>query len=417
MTSNGESLLSPYRVLDLTDEKGYLCGKILADLGADVIKVEPPEGDPGRKLGPFYHDIPDPEKSLYWFAFNMNKRGITLDIETADGKQLFERLVKTADLVIESFPPGYMAQLGLDYSPLSKINPRIILTSISPFGQEGPYRDYLTSDIVSVAMGGIMYISGDTDRPPVRNSSPQAYPNAGAEAAVASMIALYHRSVTGEGQLVDVSIQQSIVSSATIGPAWWQIQKLLIHRAGPNRADSVVSDTYRISWPCKDGNLSFTIRGGPGGIASDQALFEWMDSEGMADDFIKDIDWSTFDIANLDDDWMRRVNEQMLRFFMSHTRQELLEEAVKRKIILLPTASPKDILQSEQLEARDFWVKVPHPELATELTYPGPFIHSSKTPWKLRCRAPLIGEHNLEVYGEIGVSVEDLVTLKQAGII
>ncbi|MFC1904856.1 CaiB/BaiF CoA transferase family protein [Chloroflexota bacterium] len=417
MTSNNESLLSPYRVLDLTDEKGYLCGKILADLGADVIKIEPSDGDNGRNIGPFYHDIPDPEKSLYWFSFNMNKRGITLNIETADGKQIFESLVKTSDFIIESFPVGYMEQLGLGYSRLNEINPRIILTSISPFGQEGPYRDYLTSDLVAVAMGGIMYLSGDTDRPPIRNSFPQAYLNAGAEAAVASMIALYHRSITGEGQHVDISIQQSIVSSAGHSTAWWQTQHRVLHRAGPNRADSTVSDTYRISWPCKDGSLSFAIRGGPAGVTSNRGLFEWMHSEGMADDFINSIDWDSFDMATVTDDWFRQVNEPILRFFMTHTRDELLEGAVKRNIILLPVASPKDIIQSPQLEARNFWVPVAHPELDTNVTYPGNFIHASETPWKLYRRAPLIGEHNQDIYSEIGISNDEIVTLKQGGII
>lgn len=129
-----ESLLSPYRVLDLTDEKGFFCGRILGDLGADIIKVEPPSGDSSRRISPFYHDIPDPEKSLYWFAYNANKRGITLNIETTDGKEIFKRLVTTADFIIESFPPGYMDKIGLGYDALSEINPRIILTSITPFG-------------------------------------------------------------------------------------------------------------------------------------------------------------------------------------------------------------------------------------------------------------------------------------------
>lgn len=132
-------LLSPYRVLDLTDEKGFLCGRILADLGADVIKIESPGGDPSRNTAPFYHDIPHPEKSLFWFAYNANKRGITLNLDTHQGKDIFRRLVKRADFVLESFPPGYMGGLGLGYSSLKKINSRLIFTSITPFGQDGPY--------------------------------------------------------------------------------------------------------------------------------------------------------------------------------------------------------------------------------------------------------------------------------------
>ena len=180
-----DSLLAPYRALDLTDEKGLICGKVLADMGADVIKVEKPGGDPARRIGPFYHDDPDPEKSRSWFAFNANKRGITLDIETADGKEIFNRLVKTADLVIESFDPGYMESLGLGYPDLEKINPLIILVSITPFGQSGPYVDqgYKVNDMIAWALGGTLYITGDPDRPPNQVTFPQAYLHGGMEGA------------------------------------------------------------------------------------------------------------------------------------------------------------------------------------------------------------------------------------------
>jgi crotonobetainyl-CoA:carnitine CoA-transferase CaiB-like acyl-CoA transferase len=198
MTEN--TLLAPYRVLDLTDDKGFLCGKILADMGADVIKIEKPGGDLARNIGPFYHDIPDPEKSLSWFCYNINKRGITLDIESVDGKELFKRLVKDAHFVIESFPVGYMEKIGLGYKELEKTNPGIILTSISPFGQTGPYSNYKGSDITCMGMAVVMYLSGDPDRPPVRISSPQAFMCGSADAAAASLVAHYHRQRTGEGQ-------------------------------------------------------------------------------------------------------------------------------------------------------------------------------------------------------------------------
>ena len=168
-------MLGPYRVLDLTDEKGLLCGKIPGDLGADVIKVERPGGDPARNTGPFYHNEADPEKSLFWFAYNTSKRGITLDIETTDGQDIFKKLVKTADFVIESCPPGYMDRLGLSYSALERVNPGIIMVSITPFGQTGSYRDYKAPDIVAWAMGGIMYINGNADSPPVRVSPALPY--------------------------------------------------------------------------------------------------------------------------------------------------------------------------------------------------------------------------------------------------
>ena len=196
-------MLSCYRVLDLTDEKGFLCGKSLGDFGADVIKIEKPGGDPGRSIGPFYHDSPEPEKSLYWFAFNANKRGITLDIETADGREIFKRLVRTADVVIESFKPGYLDGLGLGYQVLSSINPAVILTSISGFGQKGPYRDFNDRDLAVWALSGYMYITGEPDRPPLAPSYPHAHLVGAMNGAVGTMVALCQRRLTGHGQQVD----------------------------------------------------------------------------------------------------------------------------------------------------------------------------------------------------------------------
>ena len=150
-------MLSCYRILDLTDEKAFLCGRALSDFGAEVIKVEKPGGDPSRLKGPFYHDSGDPEQNLTWFAFNANKKSITLDIETPEGQAIFKKLVKNADVVIESFQPGYLDKLDLGYQSLCEVNPGIILASISGFGQEGPYRDFKAPDIVARALGGLVY--------------------------------------------------------------------------------------------------------------------------------------------------------------------------------------------------------------------------------------------------------------------
>ena len=187
-----DGILSPYRVLDLSDDKGLMCGKLLGDLGADVIKIEKPGGDSVRSIGPFYQDIPDKEKSLFWFAYNTNKRGITLNIESDSGQEILRRLIARADLVIESFTPGYMKKLGLAYSALEKVNPRIIMVSITPYGQTGPYSHFKAPDIVAWAMGGQMYPCGDGDRCPVRVSHhSQAYLHAGTAAAAGALIALY----------------------------------------------------------------------------------------------------------------------------------------------------------------------------------------------------------------------------------
>ena len=178
-----DAVLSDLRVLDLAGPMGFYCTKQLADLGADVIRIEPPGGDSSRNIGPFYKDIPHPEKSLYWWAYNTSKRGITLSIETADGKEIFQRLVKTADVVVESFPPGYMDRLGLGYPALSVMNPGVVMTSITPFGQTGPYKDWKATDIVAWAMAGQAYVTGDDDRPPCQISFPHGYLAVGCHAA------------------------------------------------------------------------------------------------------------------------------------------------------------------------------------------------------------------------------------------
>ena len=203
--SGAHLLLSPYRVLDLTDERGLLCGKILADLGADVVQVESPGGSPARNLGPFYQDDVDPEKSLFWWAYAANKRGITLNLDTNNGVTLFRRLVKEAHFVIESFPPGYLAGLGLGYQELEAINPGLVMVSISPFGQDGPYSHYQATDIVGMALGGFMALTGDSDRAPLRVGFPHFYHHGAAAGAAGAMLAHTHRAVTGQGQHVDVS--------------------------------------------------------------------------------------------------------------------------------------------------------------------------------------------------------------------
>ena len=191
-------LLYPYRVLDLTGERGQACGKLLADLGADVIKVEPPGGDPARRRGPFVDDESGPDRSLRWLAWNANKRSVSLDLNDAAGRDQFLRLVQSADFVLESFAPGYLAQLRLGYDELAQVNPSLILVSISPFGQSGPYRDYKATDIVCWAMSGFMSIAGEGERPPAQISdNAQSFLNACGDAAIGALIALEQRRRTG----------------------------------------------------------------------------------------------------------------------------------------------------------------------------------------------------------------------------
>ena len=412
-------MLSCYRVLDLTNEKGFMCGKALGDLGADVIKIEKPGGDPSRCIGPFYHDIPDPDKSLYWFAFNANKRGITLDIETADGQQIFKNLIKTADVVIESFDPGYMDSLGLGYEALSESNPRLIMTSLSGFGQEGPYRDYKAPDIVLWALSGMMYVVGDPDRPPLAPSYPHVYLFAGALGALGTMIALYHRKKTGRGQHVDAPVQMYLTYPTTPDvQGLWDFSQTIVRRMGRMLLRTGTGIAVPVIWECKDGDVSYRLFLGHGQAKANAALIEWMEDDDIHSDILKQVDWETLDWEKIGQEFANEFVEKFDHFARKHTKAELFKGALERGIQLFPLYTPKDILKFVQLAKRDFWVQVEHPRLGTTITYPGAFIKLSETPWKIRYCAPLIGEHNEEIYTkELGLTSEQLIALKQISVI
>lgn len=411
-------MLAGNRVLDLTDEKGLLCGKILGDLGADVIKIERPGGDSARNIGPFYNDIPDPQKSLFWFSYNTSKRGITLNIETEDGKEIFKRIVKTADFIVESFSPGYLDNLGLGYSALTEINSRIIMASISPFGQEGPYRNYKASNLVLEAMSGMLYIKGDPDRPPLCFSLNQTYSLAGVQAAAGMLISDYYRQQSGHGQHVDISMQAAAMASLLNVNAIWWMNRVISKRQGIYEKVGQ-SDGGWLKRPvlfrCKDGYVSYLLVGAQ--LWQRQAaLVEWMDSEGMAGQ-LKDVDWSKIDFREVaqeeHDAWLATVE----KFFLVHTKAELYREAAKRGLFVYPLSTVKDLFDNEQLKERAFWERVEHLEIGTYITYPGAPFKSTEKSWRI-CRAPLIGEHNLDIFEkELGFSRLELCALKQRGVI
>ena len=284
-----DMLLAPYRVLDLSDERGLLCGRILADLGADVLQVEPPHGSSARNIGPFYEDVPDRERSMFWWSYAANKRSITLDPSTNDGRALLLRLVDTADFLVESSLPGYMQSLGLDYDSLQAVNPRLVMVSITPFGQDGPYSQYMASDLTGVALGGLLYMTGDHDRPPVQIGYPQFYLLGGAGGATGAMLAHNHRALTGEGQHVDVSCQQAVAKALSQAPQSWDVEGVLVKRMGAYRMHTG-GMLRRVNWTCKDGFVNYQLSTGPGGGRSMRALLQWMDEKGMGDEELNQID-------------------------------------------------------------------------------------------------------------------------------
>ena len=420
MTEQQHSLLGGYRVLDLTDEVGLYCGRLLADMGAAVIKVEKPGGDAARNIGPFYHDTPDPEKSLFWYFMCMNKRGITLDIETPDGREIFKKLAKGADFVIESFIPGHMSHLGLGYTDLEMINRRIIMVSITPFGQKGPYANYKASDLTTWAMAGPMNLSGDPDRPPVQVSFPQAFLHAGANAAVGALIANYHCQMSGEGQHVDVSAQEASSFVSMEAPAFWELLKFDVQRSGPGRDALFPKGRVRIQfvYPCKDGHVFYLAPGAAVMITANRAWTEWLTSEGVSVEHLKGMGWPDLDFMNLSPQDFDMIQGTLGDFMITRTKADLYEEALKRDIPLVPVSTSEDVLENPQLRERGYWIEVEHPDLGVSLTYPGPWAKVTEAPLTGWRPAPLIGEHNEDIYGkELGFSRKQMVILKQAGVI
>jgi crotonobetainyl-CoA:carnitine CoA-transferase CaiB-like acyl-CoA transferase len=416
----GSRTLGPYRVLDLTDEKGFLCGKILGDLGADVIKVERPGGDPARNIGPFYSDKPHPERSLYWFAYNVNKRGITLNLESADGRELFKKLVRSVDIVVESFSPGYLEGLGLGYKNLREVTEgKIVMTSISSFGQEGPYKDYKASDLGIMAMSGCMSLLGDPDRPPVRTSIPVSYMWAGSYAALGTMMALFHRQMTGVGQHVDVSAQASAAWAADTAPFYWEAEGTLTKRVGNAIAGrSIHGAVMKAAYPCKDGHVCWLIYGARAGGITNKETVKWMNEKGMATEWLKSKDWDKFDPAHSSQEDFDQIMGPVGEFLAGLSKAEFQEESVKRRIMGYPVSSAKDIMENPQLKSRGVWQELEHPELGASITYPGSWVKMTRSDCGIRRRAPLIGEHNQEIYvKELGLSPADLAVLKQGNII
>jgi crotonobetainyl-CoA:carnitine CoA-transferase CaiB-like acyl-CoA transferase len=402
-------LLQPYRALDLTDEKGVFCGKLLADLGADVIQIEPPGGNRARRIPPFYGNAPGSNNGLYWLAYGAGKRSVTLDLETETGKERFKKLAENADFVIESFPGGYLDKIGLGYESLREINPGLIMGSITPFGQAGPYKDYKGGDLVAGSMGGMVYCTGEPDRPPLRISSEQAYCQAGVHAAIGLLIALFDRSISGQGQHVDVSMQASMVRTLHTQLPFWEYNKHIIERAGVWRFRGGVAT--REIWPCRDGFVSWMFFGGAVGMQLMKTMIDWMRSKGLAGYLGEEVeDWSSLDLAKVSPDRIKSWEKIIGDFFLAHTKAQLYKEALERRVSLTPVNAVSDVVHEEQLDSRDFWIDVDYPRLGKTIRYPGPMFKTTEkdcTP-SIRGPAPLPGEHDQQVLVK-GIGVTEAV--------
>ena len=350
-------MLNGLRVLDLTDARAHLTGKILGDLGADVVKVEPPGGDAVRQEGPWPGGIADPERSFAWLALNTSKRGIVLELASEADRKRFHALARNADVLLESGAPGIMASLGLGPLALRAENPRLVYASVTPFGQTGPYAEFRAHDLVLVGLGGNVNLTGPIDRPPVRCSVPTAYYHGGPEAALAVLLALLQRDDTGEGQEVDVSLHETQLQTSLSFPGMFALHGRPTPRSGGRLG------RLREIWPAADGDISYGLRGGPTRVRNLRATVEWMAESGEAPDWLVAYDWEHYNHNTLSDAEIARLEDAFGAFFAKHTRRELYAGALARRILLAPCNDAAEILAHEQLRTRELFAAVAHPEL------------------------------------------------------
>ena len=380
MSAAPPAALAGLRALDLTGQLGWLLGKILADLGAEVIKIDPPGGDPGR-LEPPLLEGPMGAAGAEWVAFNAGKQRAALDLSLEEHRARFLEMVAGADFVIETAEPGSLEALGIGWPQLSGRNPALVMTSITPYGQDGPLAGAPASDLQVMAAGGAVWLTGDGDRPPVRVTQPQAGPWASAYAAVGTLIAHHYRACTGRGQHVDASAQCAVTAMLVHAPYFWEMLGVNPMRAGAYLVGrNVHGATMRNVWPCLDGYVTWAIYGGPAGRQSNRGLVRWMAEKGMAPEFLLGMDWDRFDVASVTQAEAARMEAAIAPFFLTVSKREFLEQAEARRLLGYVVATAADIASDPQLAARGAWREVEVPELGTSVRLPGGWYRVAEAP-------------------------------------
>ena len=392
-----DSLLGGIRVLDLADEKACFCSKLLADLGACVVKVEKPGGDPSRNIGPFFGNSTGQKNSLFFHYNNTNKLGITLNLQHSAGREIFFKLIKKTDVFVETFPPGHLKKLGLDFDVLTEMNSRIIMVSITGFGQNGPRRDYKSCDLVASAYGGQMYVSGSPSDPPLKPFGGQSYYTASLFGAIGILLAIRRRNQTGKGEQIDISLQEAVTSTLDHVMVQYFYEQAIAKRRGSlhwNNAFCIL--------PCKDGHILLTL------FHQWETLVEWMEGDGMAGD-LTEKEWhdEEYRLKHLD-----HVIEVLEKWTRTHSVKDLFKLGQLMRFPWAPVYSPKEVLDSPQLKARGFFAEIDHPEVSASLKYPGIPYKFDSSVLNQRRRAPFIGEHNARIYGaELGFTEKELKRL------
>ena len=389
--------LDDIKILDISQGiSGSYCSKLLADFGAEVIKVEPLGGEQLRTMGPFFDDDPNPEKSLIHIVLNNNKKGITLNLETTSGARMFKKLVAQVDVVVENYHPGYLKSLGLSFEDLEKVNPKIVMTSITGFGQSGPYSDYKSEDIVAYAMGGVMAFSGTKDREPLKHGGFQSQYEAGLNAALSTGFALFGRDFDGKSQHVDVSVQEVVNASLVMNQPLFPFSGAVQGRRNPK------GTMYTQIMPCADGY--FVSQTGARATLDDQVRF-YGKPELAEERFANPV-------QRLDHG--EEFDSILLVATKGRTMKEMFKTASEEFQMLFGISqTPEDLSSCPQLESRNFYQEIDHPVIGKGKV-PAVLFNLSLTPYQYTCPAPTLGQNNAEIYMDgLGYSQEDFVRLRQ----
>ena len=399
-------ILSDIKVLEVAHSlSGAFCAKLMADQGANTVKVEPPGwGDPARHEPPFINGVPDPDGSTIFLAFNTNKKGITLDLEKTQGRELLLRLVADSDVLIESYPPGHLESLDLGYQVLKQTNPRLIVSSITYFGQTGPYRNYRGGDLVAQALGGFLNaVTGSADRPPMGTALEQMEITAARNGAIAIMSALLLRQQTGQGQHIDLSTMESAISTPS-----GLIQPYSFTGRSPKRggSDGNVMDGMHLA--TKDGEVTLTTAGTGG-----RPMEAW--SEFLEEPRLLDTKFATRSTRL---EYWEELYDLVAPKLASWNNLDLMREAMARGLVIGLVQTPQQVVDSPHLAERGYFVELDHPE-AGNLKYPSPgFLMDKENSMEGSKSAPTLGEHNSEVFcGKLGLSPEELGLLRASQVI
>lgn len=405
--------LGGLKVLDASGWSGQYCGKLFSDLGAEVVLVEPCGGSLVRRDGPFLDNKPHIERSLPFAYFNAGKRSIALDLDCPEGQDVFRRLAGRSDLLIESEKPGVMASRGLDFPSLSAVAPQLVMTSITPFGQAGPYAQYESEDIVALALGGLLYLGGYPETEPIAAYGNQAYLAAAQFAAVASMIAL----LTGDdasqpaGRHIDVSIQECVVLAMENAVQFFDLEGVVRKRNAGHQRQAGMG-----VFPCADGQVYFMA----GGIASNRfwdGSVQWlMDERVEGAEKLLGPEWKNSDY--LATTAAKNLFASIFApFCRTRTKAQLYVEGQARRLPICPISTPRDLLENRQLAYRDYFMALHHGWSGRSLTVPGAPYHFSETPWRLQGSAPRLGEHTSEILSELQIDIDRQAVLLKAGVI